>query len=144
MKEKTPKKPKPKSEVRQKNHVVGVRLSAEEMAEAKDAAEDMGLTVASLFRVTFFKKVRTATRHRPQIDRELVARAVLELGKIGNNLNQIAKRLNERKSPQSVKVIEELTALKNTRESILKALRGLHDCEGQKLLSCSEPRKIPS
>lgn len=139
MEKKTKKEKKPKSETRQKTGAIAFRVTPEEMAEIQTAAEEAGLTIGSLCRVTLLKKVRTGQRRKPLADVVLLGQLLAQLGKTGNNLNQIAKRMNEQKGVTAGRVFSALDELRILKESIIKALRWADDCEGQKLQSHREP-----
>ncbi len=82
------------SENRRKSFPVTTRYSPEEYAELEDAASQHGLTRASYQRVQSLAKPKTRSTRRAPIERELLAKVVGQLGKIGSNLNQIAHAAN--------------------------------------------------
>ena len=84
------KKTRSGSQKRQKLHMVTTGYSAEELAELDEAASRAGLTRASFQRVQTLAKPKTRSTRRAPVDRELLARTLGQLGKIGSNLNQIA------------------------------------------------------
>lgn len=133
------KAPKPKSEERQKKSLVGFRVTPEEKAEIEKAAEESGLTVGSFCRANLLKKAQTVPTKRRTADVVLLGQILGQLGKIGNNLNQIAKRLNGGKGVTVERVILALREVSISKESILKALRRNDDSEGQTVSSCGEP-----
>lgn len=90
-------KPKPRrgTETRQKGYQVATRYSADEFQQVTDAASKAGLTPASFQRVqTLGTTPKTRSTRRAPIERELLARTLGQLGKIGSNLNQIAHAAN--------------------------------------------------
>lgn len=121
---------KPRSETRQKTSVIGVRVSPEERHEIDKAAEEAGLTVGSFLRSIALKKARTMPRKRPALDVLLLGQILGQLGKVGNNLNQIAKRLNERKGVGQERIILALKELSTLKEQLVKELRRENDSEG--------------
>jgi Bacterial mobilisation protein (MobC) len=62
----------------------------EGFAEITEAASRAGLTLASFQRVQSLANPKTRSTRRPPIERELLAKALGQLGKVGSNLNQIA------------------------------------------------------
>lgn len=72
-----------------RNHELKIRMNDTEFAAAKQAAEAAGLSMAEVIRMSV-GKVRTWTLE----DREGLRMVALELAKIGNNLNQIARQAN--------------------------------------------------
>ena len=65
-----------------------------EFAELDEAASRAGLTRASYQRVQSLAAPKTRSTRRAPIDRELLAKAVGQLGKIGSNMNQIGHAEN--------------------------------------------------
>lgn len=110
--ETTPKRPR--SESRRRGELLGVRLSEEEsalLAHARARAEKLGAILpgsdAGLLRwlamnsaaeltgetIVPTRKPRAAVR-APTIDAEALARVMAAIGRVGNNVNQIARRSN--------------------------------------------------
>lgn len=117
------------SEKRQKSVLIGFRVSPEERAEIELAAEHHGVTLGTHCRDSLLKKSRIKRQKKPSLDRVLLAQMLAQLGKAGNNLNQIAKRLNEGKGTGTERIIAALDDLHILKESILKELRRTHDSE---------------
>ena len=82
------------SQTRRKPNMVTTAYNDEELAELDEAASRAGLTRASFQRVQSLAKPKTRSTRRAPVDRELLARALGQLGKVGSNLNQIAKAAN--------------------------------------------------
>lgn len=83
------------SEKRQRGKSVLVRFADEEFLLVETAASNTGLTVPSYTRAILLgEKLKTKSRNRPPIERELLARLLGQYGKIGSNLNQIAHAAN--------------------------------------------------
>jgi hypothetical protein len=83
------------SESRKKTFLVTSRYDAEEFAELEEAASRAGLTRASYQRVqSLTTKPKTRSTRRAPIERELLAKLLGQLGKIGSNLNQVAAAAN--------------------------------------------------
>jgi hypothetical protein len=80
---------------RQRRCVLSARFNDAEAAAVKAMADKRGQTVGTLLRTTLLgippplRSVR-----RPNVDTQAVAKLLAELGKIGSNVNQIAKHLN--------------------------------------------------
>lgn len=138
--EKQPPKKKSRSgsEEREKTKIIGFRVSPVEDAEIKTAANVLGLTVGSYVRDKVLKVVTTKATRRPPLDIVKLNQILAALNREGNNLNQIARRINQ--TGKAVKISpagEEklLTAIKNL-EILKKAIfneirRPHHDCKGQ-------------
>ena len=82
------------SDTRKKTIPVTTRYDAAEFAELDEAASRAGLTRASFQRVQSLSKPKTRSTRRAPIERELLAKVLGQLGKIGSNLNQIAHAAN--------------------------------------------------
>lgn len=89
-----PAKRKSGSNTRQRTSSVLIRLTPEERAEVEEAASRAGLTVASYGRRQMLGSTPPRSVKRPPIEREAAARLLAALGKIGSNLNQIARSVN--------------------------------------------------
>lgn len=82
------------SDTRKKTFAVTTRYDAKEFAELEDAASRAGLTRASYQRVQSLAKPKTRSTRRAPVEKELLARLLGQIGKIGSNLNQIARAAN--------------------------------------------------
>lgn len=81
------------TEKRRRSESVLVRLTEEELATANAAAEATGQSVAGYARALITGgKPRAVSR--PVVDRKQLASALGALGKIGSNLNQLARASN--------------------------------------------------
>ena len=78
------------SQTRKKQHMVTTAYDDEEFAELDAAAVRAGLTRASFQRVQSLAAPKTRSTRRVAVEREMLAKALGQLGKIGSNLNQIA------------------------------------------------------
>jgi hypothetical protein len=127
------------SETRQKGAFLAFRVTPEERAEVEAAAEAAGLTVSSFIRVKILKKIATGQKRKPRPDRVLLGQILGQLGKVGGNLNQIAKRLNEGKGVGAERITSATDEFLQLRDELLKAIKGLeNDYQGQ-IQSGSEP-----
>jgi hypothetical protein len=130
--EETPTKPKKsKSETRKKGKIIGVRVDPVELAEIQAKAESAGLTVASFIRINTLENVITETRTAPSLDRILLSQLLGQLGKIGSNINQIARRMNEGGSVGADRVTAACDEFSVLRDELIKAIRGLDDNQGK-------------
>jgi hypothetical protein len=89
-----PKKTRRGTETRKRSTPVTTRYDAAELAALDEAASRAGLTRASYQRVQSLAQPTTRSTRRAPIDRELLAKVLGQLGKIGSNLNQIAHGSN--------------------------------------------------
>jgi len=86
-----------KSQSRQKTLKAVLPCTPDERAEIEARAEKAGLTVAGYLRAVVFGKDTPQPRaaRRATIEAATLQRLLAELGKIGSNLNQIARRVNQ-------------------------------------------------
>lgn len=78
------------SETRKKGFLVTSRYNAEEFAELEEAASQHGLTRASYQRTQSLARPKTRSTRRAPVEKEVLAKMLGQLGKIGSNINQIA------------------------------------------------------
>ncbi|HEY2068133.1 MAG TPA: plasmid mobilization relaxosome protein MobC [Rhizomicrobium sp.] len=110
------------SEKRVRDHILTVRLSAEERAVIEDAAEKAGLAVGSYARQAMLGAPAPRQVRRLPVERKELARLLGELGHIGANLNQLAKAANTGVVVYESEIGTALRALAEVRDAILKAL----------------------
>lgn len=93
-----------RSERRQRGARINVRVTVEELEEIEARAQAAGLTAGGFLRAAGLGGKTPRTLPRAPIERDLLAKAVAELNRVGNNLNQIARALNrdERVPPQII------------------------------------------
>ena len=119
----TPKsKPRRGTETRQKSVPVTTRYSPAEFAQLEEAASRAGLTRASFQRVqSLGTPPKTRSTRRAPIERELLAKALGQLGKVGSNLNQLARAANLDRA-ERVEAMLTIAALRELLPEFLKAL----------------------
>jgi hypothetical protein len=78
------------SETRKKSIPVTSRYDEAEFTELDEAASRAGLSRASYQRVQSLATPKTRSTRRAPIEREMLAKVLGQLGKIGGNLNQLA------------------------------------------------------
>ena len=80
---------------RKLNRILAARFSDHEVQAIRRMAERHGQSVATLLRTTLLNIPAPARSvRRPTVEVQAVARLLGELGKIGSNINQIAKEVN--------------------------------------------------
>ena len=84
------------SETRQRRGRVTIRFFDPEMENLKEKADRAGISVSSFARLTLLGITPDRTARRPQVEKTLLAKTLGELGKIGSNINQIARTANTR------------------------------------------------
>lgn len=89
-----PKRRRPGGNNRQRSVALAVRFSAEERAEVEAAADSAGLALGSYIRHQSLGGKRPRAVQRPTAQKAQLALILAQLGKIGSNLNQIARASN--------------------------------------------------
>ena len=106
-----------------RNKVTHERWSAAEYETLATAAEQAGLPVGAYIRSLVLGAPGPRSRRRPFADQEALARLLGELGRIGSNVNQLARVANSGGSlpaePRLAAILDELAAL---RDATMKAL----------------------
>lgn len=87
------------SSSRQKTMMAGFRVNAEELRQLRELAGQKRLTVASYMRRQTIEHPTTRTRRRSDPQTELFSAMLAQLGKLGGNMNQIARRMNMNDTP---------------------------------------------
>lgn len=82
------------SEKRIRTHVRALRLCDDELHKLNIRAAEAGLPVGTYLRLMALGEAGPRARRRPVIERELLARLLGHIGKVGSNLNQLAAAAN--------------------------------------------------
>lgn len=110
------------SETRQRKKVLLIRLTEAEQAQLVEAADRAGLTLASYARKMLLSAPPPRQGRRPPADKVELGRIVAHLGKIGGNLNQLARAANTGVAVDGVALAEEMGELAVTRALLRAAL----------------------
>lgn len=110
------------SEHRQKNRIANFRVTPDEYREIETNAERGGLTFGSYLRTRALMAPTTRAMRRPVVERVILSKLVAELGRSGNNLNQIARALN---SGEAVIIDAIQAALKEHRQILAAVIETL-------------------
>lgn len=113
----------PKSEARQRKDRVTIRLTEEERRSLEEGAEAMGLSIGAFIRKRALGDPGERFRKRPPADRQELTRLLGELGKVGGNLNQIARRINSGDQPPDISIEKAAEAVAETLAVIRKAIQ---------------------
>lgn len=116
------------SEARQRQHAVGVRLDEAERELLEARAGDSGLSLSAYLRACALGDAGPRARHKAPVNRELLARTNADLNRVGNNLNQIAHRLNSGGDPLPAIMESAAAELRQTLAVLRRALG--HDRQG--------------
>ncbi len=110
------------TEKRVRKRILPIRLSDEEHAVIDEAAERAGLVIGSFARQTLLGAPAPRQVRRPAVERRELARLLGELGKIGGNLNQLAKAANSGVIVYEGEIDDARAAILEMRDAVLKAL----------------------
>ena len=110
------------TEKRARSTHLTVRLSSDEKAAVEAAADRAGLTAGSYVRDTILGAPAPRQVRRPPVERRELARILGELGKIGGNLNQLARAVNSGTDVDTTEIDAALASLPEVKDAILKAL----------------------
>lgn len=119
----TARKARSGSETRQRGGVARMRLSAQEQAQLEAAAERAGMTVSSFMRHQCLGSAGPRAVRRPPVERAALAQLLGQLGKVGSNLNQIARALNSDRDILH-DIAATLTEVREAALAISRTLRG--------------------
>jgi hypothetical protein len=110
------------SEKRVRTKYLTIRLSPEERAQIDAAADRAGFTSASYARQVLLGAPPPRQVRRPPIERRELARLLGELGHVGSNVNQIARRVNTGDGFDGWELRQALGSISLMRGAILSAL----------------------
>ena len=110
------------SDKRQRGKTVTVRLSKDERDALDALASRSGLAAGAFMRAAAFGDAGPRAQRRPPVDHRALRQLLGECGRVGNNLNQIAKRLNEGGRADIPELRAALAAYLDIRAAILRAL----------------------
>jgi hypothetical protein len=82
------------SEKRRRGKPRSIRFTPEEDRRIVEMEQSTGLAFAALVRHALFNTPPPRGSRRPSVDQQAVAKVLAELGKIGGNVNQLAKQAN--------------------------------------------------
>jgi hypothetical protein len=107
---------------RQRTKQCLVRFTEQEFVEIADKADKAGIATAAYLRAAALGSPGPRAQRRPPADHVALRQILGHCGRIGNNLNQIAKRLNEGGQAGIRELAEALAAYLEIRTAILRAL----------------------
>lgn len=99
-----------------------IRLTPEERAKLDSDAERAGLTTGSYGRKVLLGAPQPRQVRRVVVEKQMLSKLLGELGKIGGNLNQLAKATNQGLTVYQNEIIFALGGLKVVRDALLQAL----------------------
>jgi hypothetical protein len=98
-----------------------IRFDDDELARVEEAASRAGLAFASYGRAQMLGAPAPRSVRRPPIEKELLARVLGQLGKVGSNLNQVARATNS----TGAEIDEVRAAIAEVREAAQEVMRAL-------------------
>ncbi len=110
------------SNKRQRNKQCLVRFTEQEFAELTAKADRAGRPNAAFLRAAALGDVGPRAQRRPPADHKALRQILGHCGRIGNNINQIAKHLNTGGPLYTTELREALAAYLEIRNAILAAL----------------------
>ena len=111
------------SEKRQRNRLISLRLSDGEFNRIAARADACGLGVSSFLRASGLDGDAGPRAHRrPPADHRILRQILGQLGRVGNNINQIARALNSEDKSKLPQLQEALKVYAEIRKAILEAL----------------------
>lgn len=99
-----------------------VRFDTGEYATVSGKADKAGLAVAAFMRACALGNPGPRAQRRPPADHQALRQLLGHLGRVGNNINQIARRLNAGAQADIPELREALTAYLEIRNGIFSAL----------------------
>jgi hypothetical protein len=99
-----------------------VRWTDEEFNAVAAKADKAGLAIAAFMRATTLGDPGPRAQRRPPADHKALRQILGELGRIGNNLNQIARALNSGETASLPELQKALSAYLDLRRAIFTAL----------------------
>ena len=110
------------SNKRQRGETVTVRLTKDERDILDALSSRSGLAVGAFMRAAAFGQTGPRAQRRPPADHAALRQILGHCGRIGNNINQIARQLNTGGEASIRELQEALTAYLDIRNAILAAL----------------------
>jgi mobilization protein NikA len=106
-----------------KGKFIAVRVTEGDRQRITDKAQESGLKIGGYLRALALGSAGARAVKRPRVEREQLARLLGEIGKLGSNVNQLAKWSNTARSAASVAELAQIRAdIGAMREAVMKAL----------------------
>lgn len=117
-----PESPPKKSEKRLRTEVIFARVTPDEKAAFLARADRAGMATAAFMRAVAIGDPGPRARRRPPVDHVAIRQLLGELGRVGNNLNQIARAVNSGEDINLPALREALASYLPLRDAIFLAL----------------------
>jgi hypothetical protein len=109
-----------KSQNRKRTQIVRTAFTPEEYAELIEKAAAAEMSAAGFLRASGLGRATPRTKRRPPVDGEKLERAIAEMRRIGNNLNQLAHASNMLLPPDAAQ-------LRQSQQELLETLKLLRE-----------------
>jgi mobilization protein NikA len=110
------------SETRKRQYRVTIRLNEAEATELNKRADDSRLTLAGYFRSAVLNTPPPPQSRRPPVDRKELGKLLGAIGRIGNNINQLAKIANAGSWPEGKSLHKACEDIQWIRHTLMEAL----------------------
>lgn len=110
------------SETRKRVKTKSIRFTPDELAQVEAMAEKAGLTVGGWLRQAVLDAPPPRQSRRPVVEKELLALLLRHLGKIGSNVNQLARTANSGRTPDIDELRDACSAVIEARDMVMVAL----------------------
>jgi len=114
------------SDKRRRSHQSLIRWTDDEFSAISEKADKAGLAVAAFMRAVALGDPGPRAQRRPPADHKALRQILGELGRVGNNINQIARALNSGESASLPDLREALRVYLEIRNRIFDALGKNH------------------
>lgn len=111
-----------KSDKRQRTEVLFARVTPEEKSAVVARADRAGMATAAFMRALALGDPGPRARRTPPVNHIALRQIVADLGRIGNNLNQLARGMNMGEAPEVAELREAAQSLMDARNAIFEAL----------------------
>lgn len=122
---------------RQRGKTVTVRLTSDEHGTLESLSSRSGMALGAFMRAAAFGDSGPRAQRRPPADHQALRQILGHCGRIGNNLNQIAKQLNTGQDLDLAGLREAIKAYLEIRAAILSAL-------AMKTKEEASPKRLPA
>ena len=114
------------SDKRQRGKIMAFRCFDEEFNAIAAKADKAGLSGGAFMRAALLGDAGPRAQRRPPADHKALRQLLGQAGRIGNNINQIARALNSEEKAKLPELQEALRAINDIRNGILDALGKNH------------------
>jgi hypothetical protein len=111
-----------RSETRHRQRQLTIRLDADEWRMLQTRAEQAGVSLAGYSRAVLLSAKPLRASRKPSVDTVQLAQTLAQLGKIGGNINQLAKLAHLGGWPDRADLAAASAAVRQSCDAILRAL----------------------